>query len=131
MFGLEVVGAVAARDDANARELLARVEQLAGTISDVFTVLKDIFAQSEKDQEFTDAEKIIWKRMEYILLLCKEQLEELHQQLDVVAAKTEGFIDRTKEAAKLSILVPVIKRTKDDINQYFNALNLLKGLLQM
>jgi hypothetical protein len=115
----------------NARDFLKRVEQLAGTINDVFIVLSGIFGQPEKYQQFTDAEKIIWKRMEDILHLCKQHLEDLHQQLEVVAAKTEGFINRTKEAAKLSLLIPVIKRTKDDINLYFNALNLLKGLLQM
>lgn len=152
MFGLEIVGAVAAaaalielsskctkklvrikeaRDDATARDLLKRVELLTQILSDVFKVLHHIYTQPVKQHQYSQAESTIWERMKSVLLLCQQRLDDLYIQLNTVAARTESFVDRSKEAFKLSISLPNMRRINEDIDTYINALNMLKGLLNV
>jgi hypothetical protein len=142
MSGLEIFGAVAAaatlldlakacsnllKKHENAhRDIVAlhtRVEVLAGIVAQVSEVLHNIRVQDDGRAQVTDAELIIWQRMDSVLGLCQHKLAELKKRLEQVLSKGAR--------QKLSAVPADIAGHSRDLKTYIQALNMLKGLFQL
>jgi len=142
MSGLEVFGAVAAaatllelarkchsrleRNENVHRDIKAlqqRVGVLTDTVTQVSNVLSDIRSQHDGQPQVTEAEKVIWYRMDAVLKLCHDKLAELDDRLDQILSKGS----RTK----LSVVPSDIARRTRDLKNYVQALNMLKDLFQL
>jgi hypothetical protein len=140
MSGLEIFGAVAAaatlleaakkfstrletygnvhRDIAT---LKSRVENLALIVDEISGVLSDVC--SHRQDGVTSNEVIIWKRMDAVLVLCTDRLEQLGSGLDHILSRSSR--------PRLSSVPPEILSRMKDLEDYLQALNMLKGLFQL
>jgi hypothetical protein len=144
MSGLEIFGAVAAavtllelakscsnllkRHTNTHRDISAlakRVEVLTGIVSQVSEVLHSIRLQNEGHGLTTDAELIIWQRMEGVLGLCQNKMTELNTRLTEVLSKT------TRPKLAMSNVPADIVRHSNDLKTYIQALDMLRGLFQL
>lgn len=142
MSGLEIFGAVAAavtllelvkscsdllKRHENAHHDIAalhtRVGLLAGIVAQVSEVLHNIRLQDGGKVQITDAELIIWQRMEAVLGLCRHKMVELNKRLEQVLSKGAR--------PRLSTVPADIARHSKDLKTYVQALNMLKGLFQL
>jgi hypothetical protein len=140
MSGLEIFGAVAAaatllevakkfstrletydnvhRDIA---ALKSRVGNLALIVNEISGVLSDV--RSHRQDGVTSNEVIIWKRMDAVLVLCTDRLRQLDSGL--------GHILSRSSRPRLSSVPPEILSRMKDLEDYLQALDMLKGLFQL
>jgi predicted phage-related endonuclease len=140
MSGLEIFGAVAAavtlldvakkfatrleRYDNVHRDIAAletRVRNLAVIVDEISVVLSDV--RSQQQDGVTTAEAIIWRRMDAVLVLCTDRLTQLDSGLDYILSRGSR--------SRLSAVPSDISRRMKDLEDYVQALIMLKGLFQM
>jgi hypothetical protein len=144
MSGLEIFGAVAAaatllelakscssllKRHANTHRditaLTKRVDVLTGIVSQVSEVLYSIRLQNDGHGLTTEAELVIWERMEGVLGLCQNKMTELNTRLNEVLSKT------ARHKLSMSTVPTDIVRHSNDLKTYIQALDMLRGLFQL